>query len=212
MEQGKAPSPEWLLPLLESKFFEQCERHLNQRKNEINRFCMECADSLCPNCVTEHFRKGEKHHFLQIRHYVHSDVVRVDDITKLLDITKIQQYIANGAKVVHLNPKTSKANPEGVTKSYIGGTPCTICTRAISKPNLFCSIACKRFDDYDKEVLFNLEATGDDWDKPETGVKRCFTGKEESSSGTEKSDANCSFVTSHRKNNRKATPVRSPFN
>ncbi|KAJ4767288.1 PLATZ transcription factor family protein [Rhynchospora pubera] len=182
MEQGKAPSPEWLLPLLESKFFEQCERHLNQRKNEINRFCMECADSLCPNCVTEHFRKGEKHHFLQIRHYVHSDVVRVDDITKLLDITKIQQYIANGAKVVHLNPKTSKANPEG------------------------------RFDDYDKEVLFNLEATGDDWDKPETGVKRCFTGKEESSSGTEKSDANCSFVTSHRKNNRKATPVRSPFN
>ncbi|KAJ3702983.1 hypothetical protein LUZ61_006688 [Rhynchospora tenuis] len=159
MEQGKAPSPEWLQPLLESKFFEQCERHPNQRKNDVNRFCMECADSLCPKCVTEHFRKGEKHHFLQIRHYMHSNVVRVNDITKLLDIAKIQ-----------------------------------------------------RFDDYDREILFNLEATGDDWDKPETSVKHCFTGKEESSSGSEKSDANCPFITSHRKKNRKGTPVRSSFN
>lgn len=95
MEQlQKAPLPAWLQPLLASKFFEQCEGHSNERKNEENHFCMDCSCRLCPNCVTEHTKNGGTHNLLQIRHYVHSDVVRVNDVFKLLDIAKIQVYIS----------------------------------------------------------------------------------------------------------------------
>ncbi|KAJ1686839.1 hypothetical protein LUZ63_018229 [Rhynchospora breviuscula] len=214
MELGKAPLPNWLQPLLAAKFFERCERHINERKNEINHFCMKCTHPLCPRCVTEHTRKGGKHRLLQIRHYVHSDVVRVNDITKLLDIAKIQQYTANGAKVVHLNPKSSKPYPEGVPRSYIDGAPCIICARAISKFSLFCSIACKVNDNNDNESVFDTEGNEVDCDdgyKLEVGAKRCSTQKEESSSGSEKGNANCSHITSYRKKNRKGIPVRSPF-
>ncbi|KAJ4767289.1 PLATZ transcription factor family protein [Rhynchospora pubera] len=175
---------------------------------------MKCTHPLCPRCVTEHARKGGKHRLLQIRHYVHSDVVRVNDITKLLDIAKIQQYTANGAKVVHLNPKSSKPYPEGVPRSYIDGAPCIICARAISKFSLFCSIACKVNDNNDNESAFNAEeseADCDDYYKREVGVKCSSTEKEESSSGPKKDNANCSCITSYRKKSRKSIPLRSPF-
>ncbi|XP_078161776.1 protein RGF1 INDUCIBLE TRANSCRIPTION FACTOR 1-like [Carex rostrata] len=221
MEQGSAPLPSWLQPLLASKFFEQCEGHSKEKKNEENHFCMDCACRLCPNCVVEHTNNGGTHNLLQIRHYVHSDVVRVSDVYKLIDVSKIQQYIANSAKVIHLNPKSSKPYPEGVPKSYIGGTPCIICARAISKPNLFCSIACKITEYPDKEGHLNIIATGnacDDGSQSMTGVKRFSTEKEEpsnvgtfSESGSEKSDANCPRIISYRKKSRKGIPVRAPF-
>jgi PLATZ transcription factor len=53
---------------------------------------MNCVCRLCTNCVSEHANNGGKHNLLQIRHYMHSDVVRVNDVFKLLDITKIQVY------------------------------------------------------------------------------------------------------------------------
>ncbi|KAJ4767591.1 PLATZ transcription factor family protein [Rhynchospora pubera] len=161
MEPDKASLPNWLQPLLAAKFFERCERHINERKNEINHFCMKCTHPLCPRCVIEHTRKGGIHRLLQIRHYVHSDVVRVNDITKLLDIAKIQDN-----------------------------------------------------DNNDNESVFDTEESEADCDycyKLEVGVKRSFTEKEESSSGSEKGNVNCSRITSYRKKGRKGIPVRSPF-
>jgi hypothetical protein len=92
MQPEKAPFPTWLQPLLASRFFEQCQRHINENRNEENHFCIDCVSRLCPNCVSEHNNNGETHNLLQIRHYVHSDVVRVNDVFKLLDVAKIQVY------------------------------------------------------------------------------------------------------------------------
>lgn len=55
---------------------------------------MDCACRLCPNCVAEHTNNGGTHNLLQIRHYVHSDVVRVSDVYKLIDVSKIQVNFA----------------------------------------------------------------------------------------------------------------------
>ncbi|KAA8532447.1 hypothetical protein F0562_032480 [Nyssa sinensis] len=128
--------PEWLSALLHSKFFGSCIDHPDLRKNEMNVFCIDCNLCFCKHCITSSTHCF--HRWLQICKYVYHDVVRVQDIQKHLDCSKIQTYKINGEKAVHLNPRPQLKEPKPSKSS------CEACGRHIQDlPNRFCSIACK---------------------------------------------------------------------
>ncbi|XP_059645830.1 protein RGF1 INDUCIBLE TRANSCRIPTION FACTOR 1 [Cornus florida] len=134
----KKRNPEWLSSLLRSKFFRSCVDHRDLRKNEKNVFCIDCTICLCKHCIVAH----DFHRWLQICRYVYHDVVRLQDIQKHLDCSKIQTYKINGEKAVHLNPRPQSRDPKPLKSK--SGASCQACGRYIQDlPNHFCSIACK---------------------------------------------------------------------
>lgn len=93
--------PAWLEALMAETFFHTCGLHQNRRKNEKNIFCLDCCQSFCPHCLPSH----HSHPLLQVRRYVYQDVVRLDDLEKLIDCSYIQPYTINSAKVIFLNQR-----------------------------------------------------------------------------------------------------------
>ncbi|XP_062150166.1 protein RGF1 INDUCIBLE TRANSCRIPTION FACTOR 1 [Alnus glutinosa] len=135
----KKKKTDWLSTLLHSKFFGSCIHHQELRKNEENVFCIDCSLGFCRHCMTAHCF----HRRLQICKYVYHDVVRLQEMQKHLDCSKIQTYKINGEKAVHLNPRPQSKDTKPSTKSKLGGT-CEACGRYLQDlPNRFCSIACK---------------------------------------------------------------------
>ncbi|XP_072973579.1 uncharacterized protein [Typha angustifolia] len=139
--------PPWVKLLLKSKFFGACEEHKDLRKSEENIYCIDCNHCMCPHCLVPH----RHHQFLQIRRYVYQDVIRILDVQRLLDLSHVQPYIVNSAKVVLLNPrrqsKPSKSNP--------AGSLCKICHRTVAESSRYCSIACKVIN-YSPPIMGNL--------------------------------------------------------
>ncbi|PKI71252.1 uncharacterized protein LOC116193562 [Punica granatum] len=130
---------DWLSTLLHREFFSSCFVHKYLRKNEQNLFCIDCKLGLCRHCLNVH----SLHRRLQICKYVYQDVVRLQEMQKYLDCSKIQTYKINGEKAVHLNPRPQSKDTKPSTKSKNGGT-CEACRRYLQDPpNRFCSIACK---------------------------------------------------------------------
>ncbi|XP_041016349.1 protein RGF1 INDUCIBLE TRANSCRIPTION FACTOR 1-like [Juglans microcarpa x Juglans regia] len=130
---------DWLSTLLQSKFFGPCIHHQEIRKNEENVFCIDCSLGFCRHCMAAHCF----HRRLQICKYVYHDVVRLHEMQKHLDCSKIQTYKINGEKAVHLNPRPQSKDTKPSTKSKFGGT-CEACERYLQDlTNCFCSIACK---------------------------------------------------------------------
>lgn len=129
---------EWLSAFLHSQFFGSCSDHPELRKNEKNVFCIDCSIEFCRHCQDHCF-----HRQLQICKYLFNDVVRLHEMQKHIDCSKIQTYKINGKKAVHLNPRHRSKDTKPSTKSKFGGT-CEGCGRYIQDlPNRFCSIACK---------------------------------------------------------------------
>ncbi|XP_022776572.1 uncharacterized protein LOC111318154 [Durio zibethinus] len=129
---------DWLSTLLESDFFGPCSDHQDLRKNEKNVFCIDCSHEFCRHCMAH-----SQHRSLQICKYVYQDVVRLQEMQKHLDCTKIQTYKINGEKAVHLNPRPQAKDAKPSTKSKTGAA-CDACRRYLQDPpNRFCSIACK---------------------------------------------------------------------
>ncbi|XAR63697.1 hypothetical protein NMG60_11023727 [Bertholletia excelsa] len=130
----------WVTNLLHSKFFGSCVDHRDLRKNEKNVFCIDCNLCFCKHCIASSAHCF--HRWLQICRYVYHDVVRIQDIQKYLDCSKIQTYKINGEKAVHLNPRPQPKDAKS-SKSKTG-VRCEACGRHIQDfPNSFCSIACK---------------------------------------------------------------------
>ncbi|CAA7395683.1 unnamed protein product [Spirodela intermedia] len=124
-EKETRMTPQWVGLLLRRKFFGLCDDHKELRKSEVNIYCIECNASLC------------------IRRYVYQDVIRLHDMHKFVDCSKVQTFIVNGAKVILLNPKR-QAKP--ATLGNNGGPLCLICRRPVPEPNRYCSLACKVMD------------------------------------------------------------------
>ncbi|KAG0457152.1 hypothetical protein HPP92_021996 [Vanilla planifolia] len=131
-----APSggmPVWLEKLLAEKFFVPCEHHEGVKKNEKNILCLDCCLGFCSHCIPPH----RAHRLLQIRRYVYHDVVRVEDLEKLIDMSLVQSYTTNSAKVAFLKQRTQNRPFRGT------GNGCRSCDRPLQESYQYCSLSCK---------------------------------------------------------------------
>ncbi|XP_078448109.1 PLATZ transcription factor family protein [Wolffia australiana] len=125
--------PQWLDALMKDKFFNPCAAHATARKNERNVFCLDCCLTLCPHCLPSH----PPHRLLQIRRYVYHDVVRVDELGKLIDCDLVQAYTTNSAKVVFISERPQ-------TRPFrTSANVCITCDRSLQEPFIFCCLSCK---------------------------------------------------------------------
>ncbi|ESW13927.1 hypothetical protein PHAVU_008G238300 [Phaseolus vulgaris] len=128
--------PRWLESFLRKTFFGNCTTH-PFRRNELNKYCINCNLSVCQYCVAS---GPHRHHkILKIYRHVYKDVVSLATMEKYIDSSQIQPYKCNKRLVISLNPlphSGSTANNEA---------SCNTCKRKLTEPDLFryCSISCK---------------------------------------------------------------------
>ncbi|KAJ9153019.1 hypothetical protein P3X46_026511 [Hevea brasiliensis] len=207
---------DWLSTLLQSKFFSSCDDHQELRKNEKNVFCIDCNIEFCRHCVKAHCL----HRQLQICKYVYHDVVRLQDIQKHLDCSKIQTYKINGEKAVHLNPRPQSKDSKPSTKAKFGAS-CEACGRYIQDlPNRFCSIACKVSaasvkpkDQNHKMITFSIDLS---WKENYNQERHSSEENESSFSLTDMSEETQGWLSSTLKprrqlRKRKGIPRRAPL-
>ncbi|TYJ22039.1 hypothetical protein E1A91_A08G102400v1 [Gossypium mustelinum] len=125
--------PAWLEALYTQKFFVGCCYHETAKKNEKNVCCLDCCISICPHCIPSH----RFHRLLQVRRYVYHDVVRLEDVQKLIDCSNVQAYTINSAKVVFIKKRPQNRQFKGA------GNYCTSCDRSLQDPFIHCSLGCK---------------------------------------------------------------------
>ncbi|KAI4378700.1 hypothetical protein MLD38_016143 [Melastoma candidum] len=154
--------PPWLEPLLKTRFFAACRFHLNSPRNECNMFCLDCNGNEAPIpaafCFYCHSSRHHDHRVVQIRRSSYHDVVRVGEMQKLIDVSGVQTYVINSARVIFLNqrpqPKSSSSSSQTQDRNKGGGLGegassnhhhhvCEICGRSLLDTFRFCSLGCK---------------------------------------------------------------------
>ncbi|KAG6522547.1 protein RGF1 INDUCIBLE TRANSCRIPTION FACTOR 1-like [Zingiber officinale] len=202
--------PQWLPPLLQTSFFTHCEVHGDSNKTECNMYCLDCAgDALCSYCLPDH----KDHQLVQIRRSSYHNVIRVSEVSKLIDISSIQTYTINSAKIVFLNERPQQRPGKGVINS------CENCGRGLLDSFRFCSIGCKLEGmRTDPELSFAVRPKpGREWmrgsesdesvsSQRKTPVPLVSGGNDGSGSVSSETTAPC-----RPRSRRKGIPHRSPF-
>ncbi|XP_039130275.1 uncharacterized protein LOC120266671 isoform X1 [Dioscorea cayenensis subsp. rotundata] len=130
--------PPWLEPLLTTPFFSTCSSHSDAARSERNMYCLDCSGTaFCFYCRSE---SHSGHRVIQIRRSSYHDVVRVAEVQKSLDISGVQTYVINSARVLFLN---ERPQPRGGAKGVASPHACEICSRSLLDPFRFCSLGCK---------------------------------------------------------------------
>ncbi|XP_022144597.1 uncharacterized protein LOC111014242 isoform X2 [Momordica charantia] len=144
-------APPWLEPLLKTAFFSICHTHGDAARSERNMYCLDChADAFCFYCRSSHHND---HQVIQIRRSSYHDVVRVAEIEDSLDISGVQTYVINSARVMFLNERPQPKAGKG------GAHICEICGRSLLDPFRFCSLGCKLVGvKRNGDARFDLEA------------------------------------------------------
>ncbi|KAG2580730.1 hypothetical protein PVAP13_6NG361800 [Panicum virgatum] len=142
---SSTPVPEWLEALLSTRFFLACGAHPASPRNECNMFCLECRGAPPPAfCYYCRAHRHASHRVIQIRRSSYHDVVRVSEVEDVLDITGVQTYVINSARVLFLNERPQPRGA-GAAAGKAAASPynCEICGRALLDPFRFCSLGCK---------------------------------------------------------------------
>ncbi|KAG8051701.1 hypothetical protein GUJ93_ZPchr0001g30842 [Zizania palustris] len=135
--------PPWLELLLSTQFFAACTSHLSPR-NECNMFCIDCQSpqgAFCYYCRSSH---DCSHCVIQIRRSSYHNVVRISELVEILDISDIQTYVINSARVVFLN---ERPQPRGYVIPAIKSSSstcyrCETCSRVLLGAFRYCSLGC----------------------------------------------------------------------
>ncbi|KAJ9135728.1 hypothetical protein P3X46_032880 [Hevea brasiliensis] len=137
-EMKYALVPKWVIVMFKTIFFSTCMAHPGLKKNEMDRFCIDCHSAFCQNCLPVH----ALHKHVKIRRYIYSDVINRQDLCKLFNCSGIQTYLTNKAKVLFL--KQRNQHQQRHQQSHVKDYRCIICDRSLQDNNsLYCSIACK---------------------------------------------------------------------
>ncbi|XP_022730038.1 uncharacterized protein LOC111285071 isoform X2 [Durio zibethinus] len=132
--------PPWLESLLSATFFTICPRHRDTPRNECNMYCLDCMnDAFCFYCRSS---RHKDHLVIQVRRSSYHDVVRVAEIQKVLDISGVQTYVINSARVLFLNERPQPKSSSSSSSKGISHL-CEICSRTLLDPFRFCSLGCK---------------------------------------------------------------------
>ncbi|CAO2186477.1 unnamed protein product [Urochloa humidicola] len=145
---SSTPVPEWLEALLTTRFFLACGAHPASPRNECNMFCLDCRGAPPPAfCYYCRAHRHAAHRVIQIRRSSYHDVVRVSEVEDVLDITGVQTYVINSARVLFLNERPQPRGA-GAAAGKAAASPynCEICGRALLDPFRFCSLGCKLVD------------------------------------------------------------------
>jgi hypothetical protein len=124
-------SPTWLWNLVNGHYFEPCPNCPAGRDSTIHWYDITDQRARCKRCAPA------GHQLLQVRRGARFDVVNVDDIAALCDITGVEPYSINGKSVVYLAPRPQPGGP----KKDVDGSHCRACSRSIHRD--YCSLLCK---------------------------------------------------------------------
>ncbi|NP_001358514.1 hypothetical protein Zm00014a_010061 [Zea mays] len=148
---ASVPVPDWLEALLATRFFLACAAHPASPRNECNMFCLDCTGAPPPPppafCYYCRAHRHSSHRVIQIRRSSYHDVVRVSEVEDVLDISGVQTYVINSARVLFLNERPQPRGA-GAAAGKAAASPynCEICGRALLDPFRFCSLGCKLVD------------------------------------------------------------------
>ncbi|XP_055961907.1 protein RGF1 INDUCIBLE TRANSCRIPTION FACTOR 1-like [Mercurialis annua] len=130
--------PKWVIVMFNTMFFRKCKVHIGVKKNEEDRFCIDCCSSFCSNCLPLHHAH---HNHIKIRRYIYSDVINRQDLCKLFNCSGIQTYLTNKAKVLFLKQRNGRKLQQQI---HARGYSCIACSRRLQdNSSLYCSISCK---------------------------------------------------------------------
>uniref|UniRef100_A0A0E0HY90 Uncharacterized protein n=1 Tax=Oryza nivara TaxID=4536 RepID=A0A0E0HY90_ORYNI len=97
--------PEWLETLLSTHFFLACGAHPASPRTSAtsSALILDCPSPSPPFCYYCHSHRHQSHRVIQIRRSSYNNVVRVTEVEDVLDISGVQTYVINSAKVLFLN-------------------------------------------------------------------------------------------------------------